>query len=238
MSNFWDTYNKAGILPVNGRAGWTVFGACDGPEPYFVGFVATREHADILCKSIVDDLEECCHEGDVQTCVARLTEDEALIVSNAYDVETPAQLDERIGMLDSARHQESLATAESLPLDWWLEWARKQFPESTAETCLIHLRREVDEALEAVRLGDEAAARTEAADVLALAYNAARHICGDGLGADMRAKLRVVRNRPYGEPDAEGVREHIRESGEPDGPPSSCSRQHQEGGGLRDGTNR
>jgi hypothetical protein len=83
-------------------------------------------------------------------------------------------------------------------------WARATFPDSTDHGRLTHLAREVAE------LQDDPSAADEMADVaLILLHHASAHSV-DLLDACER-KFAVVQNREWGQPDAEGVVEHVRD---------------------------
>ncbi len=81
-------------------------------------------------------------------------------------------------------------------------WQRKTFPESTKETVLKHLSREVKELCDHQN-PEEAADCT----MLLLAFS---EKCGICLLDAVRAKFEICKKREWGEPDAEGVREHVR----------------------------
>lgn len=83
-------------------------------------------------------------------------------------------------------------------------WGRETFPSSTDQSKIAHLRKEVDELAERPMDG------TEMADVLMiLAHLAAAH--GVDLTTTVKHKLAVCRTRTWGQPDAAGVVEHVRE---------------------------
>lgn len=81
-------------------------------------------------------------------------------------------------------------------------WQAATFPESTVESVLKHLRREVRELSRTKR-------SVEAADVflLLLAFCGKR---GLSLAKLARTKLAINRKRKWGKPDRYGVREHVR----------------------------
>ena len=80
-------------------------------------------------------------------------------------------------------------------------WARATFPRATKESWVTHLRREVEE-LSASHAPDEAA------DCLILLLSHA-HINGYDLLAAAMAKMEINRKRLWGDPDHEGVVEHV-----------------------------
>lgn len=82
-------------------------------------------------------------------------------------------------------------------------WQAKTFPESTIKTVLKHLTREVRE----LRKTNDP---EEAADCLMLLIA----FCGKkgvSLFKEVQAKFRICKKRKWGEPDADGVREHVRD---------------------------
>ena len=83
-------------------------------------------------------------------------------------------------------------------------WGRRQFPNSTVSSTMAHLKREIAE-LEADPGNPE-----EIADVLMLIIGLADLYHIDLAGA-LTAKLAINKARPWGEPDSEGVVEHLRE---------------------------
>lgn len=85
-----------------------------------------------------------------------------------------------------------------------LVWAKQTFPDSTAQTCAQHLRREVDELL--VDPTDP----LELADCAILVFDAAQRAGVDMVTA-LKAKLEVNRARRWGPPDHQGVRQHLPE---------------------------
>lgn len=90
------------------------------------------------------------------------------------------------------------------------EWQARTFPESTKATVLTHLRREVRELRES---GNP----EEIADCLLLliAYS---NKAGVSLMDLARRKFEVCKAREWGEPDAQGVREHVRDGSGVHGP--------------------
>ena len=100
------------------------------------------------------------------------------------------------------------------------DWAERTFPEATLETVLKHLRREEDELAEAVgeQVGPELAdCWMILAHLHRLADRAAAYLVeraldeGLDLAEEVKGKMAVNRARRWGEPDADGVVEHVRE---------------------------
>ena len=85
-------------------------------------------------------------------------------------------------------------------------WQSETFPHATVESKAEHLRREVEK-----ELRHDPSDPDEIADCLMLLIG----ICGK-LDLDpmriLRCKLEINKNRRWGEPDADGVVEHIRET--------------------------
>jgi len=97
-----------------------------------------------------------------------------------------------------------------------VRWSTEQFPGERRSATMEHLRREVEELAAADPLALE-----EYADVLMLLARAAADAgfsMGD-LSAGVLAKLAVNRDRQWGEPDAHGVVEHVRDHPAPPPPP-------------------
>ncbi len=88
------------------------------------------------------------------------------------------------------------------------EWAERNFPQSTIESCSEHLRREVEEFRKSgyVSGGWDA---EELADCQLLLFHIA-HKMGVRLELESRKKLAKNQARKWGHPDALGVVEHIR----------------------------
>lgn len=92
------------------------------------------------------------------------------------------------------------------------EWGRETFPNSTPETIAAHLKKEAKELKEAIDLrnGDEIWPVTEElADVFLLLLHLS-HRYGLDLIEEGQKKFAVCKTRRWGDPDAEGVVEHIR----------------------------
>jgi hypothetical protein len=83
-------------------------------------------------------------------------------------------------------------------------WAKVTFPHSTPGSCVAHLAREVEE------LRANPTDPGEIADVIFLAVDAAQR-AGLDLEQLLAAKLAKCKSRKWGESDAEGVVEHIRD---------------------------
>lgn len=83
------------------------------------------------------------------------------------------------------------------------EWANATFPKATQFSRAEHLRRE------AVELLDDPNNSSEMADVFMLLGHLANH-AGVDLAAAVRTKLEENRQRTWGEPDHDGVVEHVR----------------------------
>jgi hypothetical protein len=84
------------------------------------------------------------------------------------------------------------------------EWGDRTFPASTDHSKLIHLAKEFDELREDPGSGEEMADM-----VMLIAHIAYSH--GIDLLAEIERKFQIVQARQWGEPDADGVVEHIRE---------------------------
>jgi hypothetical protein len=85
----------------------------------------------------------------------------------------------------------------------YLAWSLAAFPESTAASVAAHILKEARELTDAP---DDA---EELADVVMLAFHSAARQ-GIDLTATIARKLPVLRARVWSEPDANGVREHVR----------------------------
>ena len=83
------------------------------------------------------------------------------------------------------------------------KWAEATFPDSTPETIIIHLTREV------IELCKRPASGEEMADVLLLLLHLAFKQ-GVDLTAEVRSKFVINQGRTWGKPDPDGVIEHIR----------------------------
>lgn len=86
------------------------------------------------------------------------------------------------------------------------EWGKVTFPEATDRTIKLHLAREVDELFTAP---DQPALAEEIADC----YLILLHLChrnGVNLEEQAQRKFEICKTREWGEPDAQGVREHVR----------------------------
>jgi NTP pyrophosphatase (non-canonical NTP hydrolase) len=92
-------------------------------------------------------------------------------------------------------------------------WAESVFTRATPGSIVAHLRREVEELGAATHLGPWEDEVEEAADCLLLLLHLA-HKRGYSLLAAATAKFGENQQRRWGQPDAEGVVEHVR----PDAP--------------------
>ena len=84
-------------------------------------------------------------------------------------------------------------------------WADKTFPESTPESMIEHIKREVKELEEAdgkKELGEEMA--DIVLILMHLAHRKKIHLYGEIMG-----KFKVCKERTWGKPDAQGVRRHV-----------------------------
>ena len=82
------------------------------------------------------------------------------------------------------------------------EWGSSTFPNGTIDGVIAHLRREIDELAEK-NSGEEAA------DCLILLFQHA-HLCGYDLMIEAFKKFDINKKRTWGEPDKDGVIEHIK----------------------------
>jgi hypothetical protein len=90
------------------------------------------------------------------------------------------------------------------------DWADRQFPASTNRAKVAHLKREVEELELALALGGPEAISEECADVGMLLGHIVR-ANGVELARAILAKLDVnIREREWGQADADGVIEHVR----------------------------
>ena len=89
------------------------------------------------------------------------------------------------------------------------EWQLATFPEASALSKFEHLKREIAE------LGEDITKPSEIADCMLLLIGLAK-IQGINPIAAMREKLAVNKSRKWGEPDALGVVEHVREPDDAD----------------------
>ena len=80
-------------------------------------------------------------------------------------------------------------------------WEEKTFPTATQETRITHLFREVKEL-------QESNSPEEAADCFILLLGHA-HLGGYDLLKQAVKKMKINKGRTWGQPDAEGVQEHI-----------------------------
>jgi dCMP deaminase len=101
------------------------------------------------------------------------------------------------------RWRPSVPTLEAV-LAESVAWASETFIRQTAASKIEHLRRE------AVELSERPDDEGEWADVLVLMAGAA-HLQGTDLATVVERKLAILRTRAWGEPDAAGVVEHVRD---------------------------
>ena len=88
-------------------------------------------------------------------------------------------------------------------------WAESTFPQSTEWSVVCHLRREVDELMDAIATGHQPSVEEETADCLLLLYHLS-HKCGFDLHDAGAAKFAQIKTRTWGQSDSDGVVEHIR----------------------------
>lgn len=93
------------------------------------------------------------------------------------------------------------------------EWAQQAFPQSTPWTVMNHLTREINELGQVVKAEGifSGAEAEEMADCFLLLLHLA-YKRGVSLHDAALAKFAINQQRQWGQPDAEGVVEHIRES--------------------------
>jgi NTP pyrophosphatase (non-canonical NTP hydrolase) len=89
-------------------------------------------------------------------------------------------------------------------------WAERTFPQATPQSIVAHLRREVEELAASTHLGPPEEEEREAGDCLLLLLHLA-HKRGYRLLLAAHDKHAANQARTWGEPDAEGVVQHIRE---------------------------
>lgn len=149
------------------------------------------------------DGENCSVCKEFEALIAAVSKDVGVQRDEA--VREAGESRERIGRLE-ARLNETLHQLEEKAFDVLQaeinEWQRKTFPESTEDTVLEHLTREVKELC-------DTRDPVEAADsvMLLVAFADKRGLCLLDL---VRKKFEINKKRKWGEPDAQGVREHIR----------------------------
>lgn len=92
------------------------------------------------------------------------------------------------------------------------QWQNKTFPAATALSKAKHLRKEIDELI--VELESQSHDKgTEYADCFILLFGSA---FSDGMSYDqilfiIEEKFSIIKQRKWGEPDADGVVQHIKE---------------------------
>lgn len=84
-----------------------------------------------------------------------------------------------------------------------ISWGDATFPHETLRSLAIHIRKEARE------LWRNPTDPHEIADVLMLTF-ALAHMAGVDPVAALREKLAICKAREWGEPDADGVTEHVR----------------------------
>lgn len=97
--------------------------------------------------------------------------------------------------------------------DWIVEitgWQDKTFPQATPLSAAIHLTREALEVQASAKAGQLDELASELADVFLLTVGVA-HLSGIDLEEAVARKMAINRNRVWGEPDSDGVVEHVRE---------------------------
>lgn len=116
------------------------------------------------------------------------------------------ELVNRIAALETenAALREGLKAGEfDAVLSDYLAWSLRQFPGSTPASVAAHIRKE------AAELAAEPTSAEELADIVALAFHSAARQ-GFDLTGTLAAKLPVLKARTWGEPDADGVVEHVK----------------------------
>jgi hypothetical protein len=93
-------------------------------------------------------------------------------------------------------------------------WAEATFPQATKGSIVAHLRREVEELGASAQLGPPEDEEREAADCVLLLLHFA-HKRGFSLLAAAHEKFATNQARHWGEPDAEGVVEHVEDIAQP-----------------------
>ena len=89
-------------------------------------------------------------------------------------------------------------------------WQRDTFGETTPLSVAKHLRKEVDEVIEALERGDKEHAKEELSDVQILLWNEAKKLGMDffDLSANVRKKHTKNLQRKWLKPDADGCVHH------------------------------
>lgn len=88
------------------------------------------------------------------------------------------------------------------------QWQDETFTTATVQSAAVHLKREAQEVLKSI-LYQEGDLSNELADVFMLVAGVA-HLAGIDLEQAVVDKLAINKNRVWGEPDADGVVEHVR----------------------------
>lgn len=94
-------------------------------------------------------------------------------------------------------------------------WQDKTFPESTANSKLVHLSDEIIETLIAIREGDDQKTELEFADCFILLMGAAKAygMSFDDITRAIEMKFSINKKRKWGTPDKNGVVRHLDENG-------------------------
>jgi NTP pyrophosphatase (non-canonical NTP hydrolase) len=90
------------------------------------------------------------------------------------------------------------------------EWANRTFPREATDIrpIIAHMKRELDELYQALAADDFAHAMEEAADVRFLLTHLVGRL-GGNLGQETMRKFDINQRRDWGDPDEEGVVEHV-----------------------------
>lgn len=94
------------------------------------------------------------------------------------------------------------------------EWQERTFPAATAQSKVLHLRDEVNELMDDLRIGSPSR-RLEFADCFILLFGAA---AADGMTYEdicnaIDDKFEINKSRKWGKPDANGVVRHVEREG-------------------------
>lgn len=92
-------------------------------------------------------------------------------------------------------------------------WQRETFPKATALSDLRHLRKEVNELIDAIEMeAHDSDIQSEFADCFILLFGSAKKIGFDFIRITevIEGKFNEVKTREWGEPDNEGITEHIK----------------------------
>lgn len=138
---------------------------------------------------------------------------------------------EEVGRIFGEWPAPSLLDGTEAILAEFLPWALATFPDSTPKSCAAHLRKEAEELLA------NPLDRGEVADVLFLAVDLCQR-AGVKPAEAMREKLAELRTRTWGEPDAHGVVEHVREHEPAHERRERASARHEDSAGRVEGVDR